>query len=295
VRENTVRGSLFQGVVLSPTMPLDIAPLSLTGRSRSRRHSHQTRTHLYASIISCCILFSCAAALSPPWSSRARNLSFQNHAETSVSARHGQLVLAAPGHPTRLYNLLPKDDFDKDDFLDDEDDFDEKYDPSVAAQIRKAKKLLNDAKKKQKSQEEAVAKAAVKAEAAADWGELENEVGGGEEVRLPFFASKSFTASVVENSRKIKSKTKSGEIIADGDTMASLSKSEPWERRSLQQMFKKEARTDFDGNLVDNEVDGRALADRDVASSIYNLRKSLQTDDFRRVFDSRNRFIGEVD
>ncbi|KAK1746752.1 hypothetical protein QTG54_002096 [Skeletonema marinoi] len=50
---------------------------------------------------------------------------------------------------------------------------------------------------------------------------------------LPFFAQKSFTATAIDHTQKIKSKTKSGEIIADGDTMTSLSNSEPWELRSL--------------------------------------------------------------
>ncbi len=77
--------------------------------------------------------------------------------------------------------------------------------------------------------------------------------------------------------------------------MTSLSNTEPWERRSLSDIgFESEARSDFDGNLVDEDVK-RTLAERDLAASIYNLRKVMQTEDFRRVFDSRNRFIGEVD
>ena len=45
---------------------------------------------------------------------------------------------------------------------------------------------------------------------------------------------------------------------------------------------------------MDAEVK-KSIAERDLAASIYNLRKVLKTEDFRRVFDSRNRFIGEVD
>ena len=79
--------------------------------------------------------------------------------------------------------------------------------------------------------------------------------------------------------------------------MTSLSNSEPWELRSLSDIgFESEARSDFDGNLVaENEDVKKTLAERDLAASIYNLRKVMQTEDFRRVFDSRNRFIGEVD
>lgn len=83
--------------------------------------------------------------------------------------------------------------------------------------------------------------------------------------------------------------------------MTSLSNSEPWELRSLSQIgFESEARSDYDGNIV--EVDSgsgsgstNTLADKDVAMSIYNLRKTLQNEDFKSVFNSRNRFIGEVD
>ena len=60
-------------------------------------------------------------------------------------------------------------------------------------------------------------------------------------------------------------------------------------------MFQKEKRTDFDGNVVEgeDEMDAR-LSDKEMMG-IYNLRKQLQNDDFKKVFDSRNRFIGEVD
>lgn len=81
--------------------------------------------------------------------------------------------------------------------------------------------------------------------------------------------------------------------------MSLLSKSEPWELRSLSQMFQKEPRPDFDGNVVE-EVNGKkggssALAEKDLAMSIFALRKMLQNDDFKRVFDQKNRFIGEIE
>jgi len=172
----------------------------------------------------------------------------------------------------------------------DEDDEDadlENYDPSVAAQIRKARKLLRDTKKKmeieQQQQQQSDESSSTESPTAA----------------LPFFAQKSFTATAIDHTQKIKSKTKSGQIIADGDTMTSLSNSEPWELRSLTDIgFESEARSDFDGNLVEVEANGevkKTIAERDLAASIYNLRKVLKTEDFRRVFDSRNFFIGEVD
>lgn len=80
--------------------------------------------------------------------------------------------------------------------------------------------------------------------------------------------------------------------------MTALSKSEPWEARSLKDLkFTKEPRSDYDGNVVDENANGSGarMADKDVAVSIYNLRKMLQGEDFKKVFDSRNRFIGEID
>lgn len=60
-----------------------------------------------------------------------------------------------------------------------------------------------------------------------------------------------------------------------------------------------DAATDDDENDDDGSMklskSSSSLADRDVASSIYNLRKLLRTEDFMKVFDSRNRFIGDLD
>eukprot|EP00571_Detonula_confervacea_P003875 CAMPEP_0172323728 /NCGR_PEP_ID=MMETSP1058-20130122/49451_1 /TAXON_ID=83371 /ORGANISM="Detonula confervacea, Strain CCMP 353" /LENGTH=270 /DNA_ID=CAMNT_0013039805 /DNA_START=152 /DNA_END=964 /DNA_ORIENTATION=- len=257
-----------------------------------------------------CILFSCAAAFSPSPATSSTLLTRNNNNPIQSRAIQDNNIMNSMHHrgdvpprpSTQLYNLFPKDDlfpkdeFDKkeDDFLDDgDDDFDyDKYEPAVAAQIRKAKQLISDAKKTQKANEEKAAKA----EAAAEAGETETvskEEEEGSKKTLPFFAA----APPADNSKKIKSKTASGDIIADGETMASLSKSEPWERRPLSQMFDRESGIDYDGNVVDNvPMDpGRVLADRDVNASIYNLRKSLQTADFMKVFDKRNRFIGDLD
>lgn len=165
---------------------------------------------------------------------------------------------------------------------DDDEDADlENYDPAIAAQIRKARKLLRDAKQKMEIEEK----------------QQQNADESSTTTALPFFAQQSFTATAIDHTQKIKSKTKSGDIIADGDTMTSLSNSEPWERRSLSDIgFESEARSDYDGNLIAADEDvKRKLAERDLAASIYNLRKVMQNEDFRRVFDARNRFIGEVD
>jgi len=78
-------------------------------------------------------------------------------------------------------------------------------------------------------------------------------------------------------------------VTADGEKMAKLSEEEPWEYRSLLDVFENE-------RDVNEDVYSKAsqqLAQRDVAASIYNLRKELKTEDYRKIFDKRNRFIGE--
>lgn len=184
---------------------------------------------------------------------------------------------------------LPEGDLDKDDKddLDNDHAFDaENFDPAMAAQIKKAKQLIDDMKKKQKSQEEAAAAAAaVEGAPAGSEDDLAESKAENDEAKLPFFATKS----------KIKSKNESGDIIADGETMASLSASEPWEQRSLSQMFEREDREDFDGNVVPATTDARTIADRDMAAGIFGLRRKLQTEDFFKVFNPRNRFIGDLD
>ena len=107
------------------------------------------------------------------------------------------------------------------------------------------------------------------------------------EPKLPFFAN----ARKVAASRTgvIKSKNADGFILADGERMAALSEQEEWERRGLFELFESE---------IDNSEDVYAqasgqLASRDVAASIFNLRRTLQQEDYSRIFDKRNYFIGE--
>mmetsp|Transcript_14436 Transcript_14436/g.23534 ORF Transcript_14436/g.23534 Transcript_14436/m.23534 type:complete len:264 (-) Transcript_14436:217-1008(-) len=194
---------------------------------------------------------------------------------SQITSRIASFQRTHHARSTALQNF--KDDDDEDADL-------ENYDPAIAAQIRKARKLLRDAKQKMEIEE--------KQQQNADESSTTTTTAA-----LPFFAQQSFTATAIDHTQKIKSKTKSGDIIADGDTMTSLSNSEPWERRSLSDIgFESEARSDYDGNLIAADEDvKRKLAERDLAASIYNLRKVMQNEDFRRVFDARNRFIGEVD
>jgi hypothetical protein len=98
----------------------------------------------------------------------------------------------------------------------------------------------------------------------------------------PFFASADRSG---KKEKVIKTQNKeTGLITTDGDLMAKLSEEEEWSSRPLLEVFRDE-----------NEVSAVAqgLAQRDVAASIYNLRKTLQNDDFMKIFNKKNYFIGE--
>lgn len=102
---------------------------------------------------------------------------------------------------------------------------------------------------------------------------------------VPFFASSSTNSDIDNNNVKktekvIKNKNEdTGLFTTDGDLMAKLSEEEEWETRSLLEVVEKTVKS--------------KNVDRDIAKSIYNLRKSLQTSDFTKIFDKRNRFIGD--
>ena len=106
------------------------------------------------------------------------------------------------------------------------------------------------------------------------------------DVSVPFFASQAATKNKREGEKKekvIKSKNENGLFTTDGALMAELSESEEWEARPLLDVFQND-------NKKANTKD--TLADRDVAASIFGLQKVLQTEDFLKIFDKRNRFIG---
>jgi hypothetical protein len=105
---------------------------------------------------------------------------------------------------------------------------------------------------------------------------------------LPFFASKTTTAPTTTNTmdQVIKSRNQeTGLLVADGEKMAQRSEGEEWVRRPLLEVFEQEGE--------ESATATSGLANRDVAASIYNLRRLLQTEDYRRIFDTKNRFIGE--
>eukprot|EP00979_Chaetoceros_neogracilis_P019119 scaffold11812_cov267-Chaetoceros_neogracile.AAC.1 len=83
----------------------------------------------------------------------------------------------------------------------------------------------------------------------------------------------------------LKSKNEvSGLSTYDGDLMAALSEEEDWELKGMFDVF--------DDEIEESDV-SKNLGKRDVAASILNLRRSMHNDDYRRIFDKRNFYIGE--
>jgi hypothetical protein len=138
---------------------------------------------------------------------------------------------------------------------------------NVSNQISKAKELLAKAKLKLEAREKASS-------------ESENQV--------PFFAQNApFTStdSVSKRDQVTKSKNDAtGLITTDGEKMAAMSEEEQWENRSLGEVFEMETEArEFQSAHVEQKV----------AMSIFNLRRSMKNEDYKRIFDSKNYLIGE--
>mmetsp|Transcript_9489 Transcript_9489/g.10535 ORF Transcript_9489/g.10535 Transcript_9489/m.10535 type:complete len:190 (-) Transcript_9489:211-780(-) len=108
----------------------------------------------------------------------------------------------------------------------------------------------------------------------------------------PFFAKAAATQKIAERSKRelvVKSGKKDEVITVKGDEMAKLSEGENWEARPLGEAFENELNENEDVYSLAT----KQLAQSDVAARIWNLRKTMQTDDYKRIFDKKNRFIGE--
>ena len=138
-----------------------------------------------------------------------------------------------------------------------------RWDAAVDPDVQRARAILEKSKAKLAARESIAAAAAV-----------------------PFFAQKApiSRASVVKAVHPI-----TGLIRADGAKLAEISESEAWELKSLGQVFDNEMTEEEDRYSLASQQ----LAARDVAESIFQLRKELQTEDYRTIFDTNNRFIGE--
>jgi hypothetical protein len=107
---------------------------------------------------------------------------------------------------------------------------------------------------------------------------------------VPFFATLHHDSGM-QNKRDIviKSRNDDGLITVNGEEMAKLSEEEMWSARPLGEVFENELNEDEDVYALATE----SLRQRDVAASIFNLRKSMQPQDYQKIFDKKNYFIGE--
>jgi hypothetical protein len=158
-------------------------------------------------------------------------------------------------------------------------------DDAIDQSLKRARALLEKSKAKLAAQEDINAKS----------------MSGGDEKaqNLPFFASQTAVATSttdvaddVEAQRRdrvTKSRDETtGLITIDGEKMAAMSEQEEWEERSLVDLFENE------GEDIEGRSPGKQkVADRDVAMSIFNLRRVLQVEDYLKIFDKKNWFIGE--
>jgi hypothetical protein len=115
-----------------------------------------------------------------------------------------------------------------------------------------------------------------------------------EKENVPFFATandsdnNSSTNSNGKKEKVIKDKNEdTGSFTTDGELMAKLSEEEEWESRPILEVFETEEQEGEKKSFNAKNVD------RDIAKSMFNLRKSLQTEDFMKIFDKRNIFIGD--
>ena len=140
-------------------------------------------------------------------------------------------------------------------------------DDEITKQVERAKKLIENTKAKIEAKEKE---------------ELEalNDDKKAPKKDVPFFASKK-----EPNKKKKVTKTQNEEglITTDGEMMAQMSETEDWEVRSLLDVFENEIEESTDDHF----------ANRDVAASIYGLQRSMQLEDFRKIFNKRNPRIGE--
>jgi hypothetical protein len=142
------------------------------------------------------------------------------------------------------------------------------FEDDITKQLERARKLLEKSKAKLEARE---AEAAVK------------EAEASTQKSVPFFASQDASqkkGKIVRSGNGV-----DGTLVADGEMMAKLSEEEQWELRSLLEVFKNENE--------ERSSESAQLDKRDVAASIFNLSKSLTINDYMRIFDKKNRFIGE--
>jgi len=100
---------------------------------------------------------------------------------------------------------------------------------------------------------------------------------------------KSSSSRDSKKEKVLKSTTDSGSFTTDGDMMAELSEEEEWEMRSLLDVFEEEFPNE------DSERRATDKKDRDIAMAMFNLRKRMFNDDYKKIFNSKDWRIGELD
>lgn len=143
-------------------------------------------------------------------------------------------------------------------------------DEEISRSVDRARALLEKTKAKLAAKKQAKAAPPASAPAATN---------------LPYFASQE-PPRAARRASVIKTQGENG-FTTDGELMASLSEQEEWEIRAIAEVFERNELEDV------YSMAGRQLAERDVAASLYNLRKTLRQEDYQKIFDKRNRFIGE--
>ena len=118
--------------------------------------------------------------------------------------------------------------------------------------------------------------------------------GSSKAANVPFFAAKSKSGDSETRRKQIIKATndETGLVQADGDKMAEMSENEEWEIRSVLGAFG----TDNKEDIENAEMYAKAtesLSDRDAMANMWNLRKKMKTEDYEKIFDRRNFFIGE--
>lgn len=145
-------------------------------------------------------------------------------------------------------------------------------DDDLSIQLSKAKELLAKAKAKIRAQEKA----------------KENSDGVSSIQNSDPASKKNKENDMAEKrSQVVNSETDSGLITTDAEMMLSLAEEEEWEARYLLDVFEREVQED--------EVKRQKInLDRDIAKNMFGLRRSLINGDYERIFDKRNRRIGDI-
>jgi hypothetical protein len=122
---------------------------------------------------------------------------------------------------------------------------------------------------------------------------------------IPFFATR-LNGSKKRRQDVITDVNEAGLVRVNGAALAAWSEQEEWQSRSILEVFNETEQQEEEEVSDPFDLDSpRRLAasrsgsrrrdapDRDVVAAIWNLRQSMRNEDFERIFDEKNRFIGE--